>query len=138
MKVQALNTRKNELGSSNPNRNEISEPVLITSNVVGGVARVKGHTENAILAMGFADAGVFRPGMIRPRRGTRHNVPLYRWSTIAFTPFMPLARAMGSATSTVEIGRAMIAAALGEHVGEPQKLRLDSGDINALAKRMPT
>ena len=100
-------------------------------------ARVKGRAENAILGMGFRSAVVFRPGMIVPRRGLRHNVRLYGVTTMILLPFLPLLRALGRATSTVEIGRAMIAAALGGHVGEPPKQRLDSKDINELAKRAP-
>ncbi len=100
-------------------------------------ARVKGRAENAILGMGFADAVVFRPAMIRPRRGLRHNVGLYRVTTAALTPFFPLFRLFGSATSTVEIGRAMIAAAQGRSVGDPPKRRLDSRDINRLAELAP-
>jgi len=104
-------------------------------------ARVKGRTENAILAMGFADAVVFRPGMIAPRRGLRHNVRLYRVVTAMMWPAMPLLRVLGMATSTVELGRAMIAVALGEkaageQVGEPKKC-LGCADINELAKRAP-
>ncbi len=101
-------------------------------------ARVKGRTENAILGMGFADAVVFRPGIIVPQRGLRHNVRLYGVMTTLFTPLIPVARAMRQATSTGEIGRAMIAAALGHHVGQVKKARLDSSDINALARLCPT
>jgi uncharacterized protein YbjT (DUF2867 family) len=100
-------------------------------------ARVKGKAENAILGMGFRDAVAFRPGMIVPRRGLRHNVTLYRWSTYFMFPVLPLLRALGMATSTVEIGRAMIAAALGERVGEPPLRRLTSKEINELARRAP-
>lgn len=97
-------------------------------------ARVKGRTENDILGMGFRSAVVFRPGMIRPRRGLEHNVRLYGIMTTLMTPLLPVFRAFGSATSTEEIGKAMIAAALGKSVGDPPKQRLDSGDINELAR----
>lgn len=100
-------------------------------------ARVKGRTENDLLAQGFGRTVIFRPGMIRPMRGVRHNVPLYRWSTTLMTPLMPVFRAAGQATSTVELGRAMIAAALGKTVGDPPKVRLESKDINALALLAP-
>lgn len=97
-------------------------------------ARVKGRAENAILGMGFRSAFAFRPAMIQPKRGLKHNVVLYRAITAVLTPFLPLFRPLGAATSTVEIGRAMIAAALGKTIGDPPKQRLDSKDINALAK----
>jgi uncharacterized protein YbjT (DUF2867 family) len=100
-------------------------------------ARVKGRAENAILAMGFRDAVVFRPAMIETRRGLKHSVKLYGWVTLALTPLRPLLRALGNATSTEEIGKAMIAFALGEGIGDPPKPRLDSGEINALARRVP-
>lgn len=96
-------------------------------------ARVKGKTENAVIDMGFARTLVFRPGAIVAKRGIRHNVRLYGLSSV----LGPLMRPFGLATSTVEIGRAMIAAVLGRSVGEPPKIRLDSADINALAKLMP-
>lgn len=49
----------------------------------------------------------------------------------------PLMRPFGQATSTVEIGRALIAATLGKSVGQPERVRLDSADINELAKLAP-
>lgn len=100
-------------------------------------ARVKGRAENAILSMGFRDAVVFRPAMIEPRKGLKHSVKLYGWVTTALFPLRPLLRASGNATSTEEIGKAMIAFALGETLGDPPKQRLDSGEINALARRLP-
>jgi uncharacterized protein YbjT (DUF2867 family) len=98
-------------------------------------ARIKGRTENAVQAMGFMDAIVFRPAMIVPKRGLRHNVRLYGLLTAAMAPLLPLIRALGGATSTEEIGLAMIAAAQGRLVGDPPKQRLHSRDINELAKQ---
>lgn len=96
-------------------------------------AKVKGRTESAILEMGFRRALVFRPGMIVAKRGIRHSVRLYG----LFSALGPLARPFGMATSTIEIGRALIAALFGGAVGEPEKVRLESPDINALAKLAP-
>ncbi len=96
-------------------------------------ARVKGKTENAILQLGFARALVFRPGTIVAKRGIQHSVRLYAWSSL----FAPLMRPFGLATSTVEIGRALIAAIAGRSVGTPAKTRLDSADINELAALAP-
>lgn len=93
-------------------------------------ARVKGRTENAVLGMGFARAIVFRPGAIVTKRGIKHSVRLYGWSAL----LGPLMRPFGLATSTVEIGRALIAAVLGKNAGQAEKVRLDSAEINELAK----
>ena len=101
-------------------------------------ARVKGRAENAILGMGFAGAIVFRPGVIVPKRGIRHSVRLYGITTTLLRPFLPLVRALRSATSTVEIGKAMIAFACGRNLGDPPKRRLDSKDINELARLAPS
>ncbi|HEX4191289.1 MAG TPA: hypothetical protein VHZ06_09880 [Marmoricola sp.] len=40
-------------------------------------ARVKGETENDLLALPF-DAYMFRPGIIQPLHGIRSKTPLYR------------------------------------------------------------
>lgn len=93
-------------------------------------ARVKGRAENAILAQGFASALVFRPGAIAAKRGVRHSVPLYALSAL----LAPLMRLFGQATSTIEIGRAAIAAVLGKTITDSNKRRLSSADINELAK----
>jgi len=78
-------------------------------------ARVRGATENALLALPF-EAYVLRPGYIQP------------WTSR--TPFYPvLRRLMPSAVTTTEqIGRAMIAIA--DH-GAPKRV-LGAADINAL------
>lgn len=99
-------------------------------------ARIKGRTENAILGLGFRDAVVLRPGVIVPRRGVRHSIRLYGWMAAAARPLLPILRALGVATSTAEIGRAMIAAALGERLDYPPRQRLRSKDINDLAARL--
>lgn len=91
-------------------------------------ARVKGMAERAILGLGFARALVFRPGGIVTSRGIQHNVLAYRLGNL----LAPLGRPFGMTTSTVEIGRAFIAAALGRAV-EGDKTTLDSRDINSLA-----
>ncbi|MCA9539737.1 MAG: NAD(P)H-binding protein [Myxococcales bacterium] len=92
-------------------------------------ARVKGRTENALSAMGFADVIHFRPALIRPMRGSKPRGTAYVITYAILGVFMPLFRLFGGATSTVEIGRAMIAAAQGK---SEQKV-LDSPAINRLA-----
>lgn len=91
-------------------------------------ARVKGKTEVDVLNLGFSRALVFRPGAIVTSRGIKHSVWAYKLSDV----FGPLMRPFGLATSTVEIGRAFIAAALGRPV-EGDKTTLESPDINKLA-----
>lgn len=96
-------------------------------------ARVKGRAENAVLDAGFARSVIFRPGAIVARRGIKHSVRLYGLSSL----LAPLMRPFGMATSTVEIGRAMIAAVLGKHLGEPGQVRFESAGINKLAMACP-
>ncbi len=93
-------------------------------------ARVKGRTENAILALAFKRIFIFRPGTIVAKRGVKHNVSAYAFSSI----FAPLMRPFGLATSTVEIGRAFIAAVLMSDDVRLDHVRYNSADINRLAK----
>ena len=89
-------------------------------------ARVKGKTENALKEMGFGSLYLFRPGIIQPVRGDKaHGIGARMASTLVF----PIVRLFGGATSNVEIGDAMIAAAL----GVAEKQILSSRDINELA-----
>jgi uncharacterized protein YbjT (DUF2867 family) len=92
-------------------------------------ARVKGRTENALLALPL-DAYMFRPGFIRARRGSRSKTPLYRALYAVLGPLYPvLARLAPTHVTTAEnVGRAMIAAAA---VGYPKRV-LENPDINAL------
>lgn len=97
-------------------------------------ARVKGKTENAVKAIGFGGVTLFRPAFIRPLRGSKPRGALYRILNPLLLALYPLLRTIGQATSTVEIGRAMIAAA----AGSSQKQVLDSPAINRLAATVPT
>jgi uncharacterized protein YbjT (DUF2867 family) len=89
-------------------------------------ARVRGATENALLALPF-EAYVLRPGHIQPRTS---RTPFYRLAYVVARPFYPvLRRLMPSAVTTTEqIGRAMIAIA--DH-GAPKRV-LGAADISAL------
>jgi hypothetical protein len=93
-------------------------------------ARVKGKTENAILALPL-NAYMFRPGFIRPRPGVHSKTPLYRALYAVAGPLYPLLKriAPGSVTTSENMGRAMIAAATR---GYPKRI-LENPDINALA-----
>ena len=97
-------------------------------------ARVKGKTENAILALPL-DAYMFRPGFIRPRPG---GVAPKAW----YGALYPLARVLypllhalapRHMTTAEHVGRAMIAAAAS---GYPKRL-LENADIDALAASLP-
>ena len=92
-------------------------------------ARVKGRTENALLAMPF-QAYMFRPGFIQPMHGAVSKVRLYR---AIYTVLRPLTAGLvrfapGVATTTQQIGRAMLRVA---REGSPKRV-LESRDIAAL------
>src|SRR5687767_13705682 len=55
-------------------------------------ARVKGRTENALLALPFKAAYMFRPGYIQPLHGIRSKTRLYRVGAAVVAPFVPLLR----------------------------------------------
>jgi len=100
----------------------------------GGVmwARVKGQTENALLAMPFKAAYMFRPGIIQPKRGVRSKTPLYQFFIVLAAPVFPLLRRLFPrlVTTTVELGRGMIAVVekgYARHILDPE-------DINRLAR----
>jgi len=94
-------------------------------------ARVKGKTENMILATGFQDAYMFRPGIILPERGIRSRTPLYNALYMLLRPFHGILKKRESVTTTTAVGRAMIHSVL-----SPQKKKiLDGADINELAAK---
>ena len=96
-------------------------------------ARVKGETENALLALPFRAVYVFRPAFIQPVRGVRSRTDAYRAFYRVMTPVAPVLRLLlpWYWTSTARLGRAMIAAAI---EGAPRRI-LGSRDINRLARR---
>ena len=73
-------------------------------------ARVKGETENALLAMGFKGAYMFRPGMIVPMDGIKSKTAAYRIPYMVMTPLLPLLLRMFPkyVTTTEQVGRAML------------------------------
>lgn len=93
-------------------------------------ARVKGATENALLALPFKAAYMFRPGIIRPLHGIRSKTALYQTFYTLFRPFLGLMAwlAPNSLTSTEQMGKAMINAV---QDGAPQR-HLENRDINRL------
>jgi nucleoside-diphosphate-sugar epimerase len=122
------------LHASNPN---------MTFNYVSGVgtdssengrqmwARIKGKTENDLLALGFKQAYMFRPGGIIPKRGVRSSTKLYQFFIDYFTWFLHLIAWINpnAITDTERIGQAMINA----HLKGCNTTILTPKDINALA-----
>ena len=91
-------------------------------------ARVKGRTENALLALPFR-AYMLRPGMIVPKDGIRSRTGWYNFFYTIATPFNPLLeRLTGSVTTTRKVGQAMIAIAR----TRPEKRIWETRDINSL------
>jgi len=96
-------------------------------------ARVKGATENALLAMPFKAVYVFRPGFVQPLHGITSRTKLYRVFYSILEPLYPVLKALlpKYITTTETIGRAMIEAAA--H-GSARRIH-ENPDINALGNR---
>lgn len=92
-------------------------------------ARIKGKTENALLALPF-QAYVFRPGYIQPLHGITSRTKLYRALYAIGAPLYPILKRLAPtyATTTEQIGLAMIAIA---KRGAPTRV-LGSREINAI------
>lgn len=92
-------------------------------------ARVKGRTENALLALPLK-AVMFRPGAIAPLHGEVSKTPSYRLFYTLLGPLLPGLKAFfpGYITSTEQLGRAMLAVA---RQGSPKPV-LESADIERL------
>lgn len=90
-------------------------------------ARVKGKTENDLLALGFKAAYMFRPGYIHPMRGIKSKTPLYNALYAVLKPMYGLLKRMPKyVTDNSTIGRAMIGVALHGY----SRNVLESIDIN--------
>lgn len=94
-------------------------------------ARVKGKTENDLLAMPFKAAYMFRPGFIQPMKGIKSATKLYNAIYVVFKPLYPLLKTISpnGVTSTVQLGLAMINVTLEGH----EKKVLQAKEINELA-----
>lgn len=92
-------------------------------------ARVKGATENALLALPL-EAYMFRPGYIQPLHGITSRTRWYRLAYVVTVPFYPVLRRLlpSAVTTTEQIGKAMITVA---ERGAPKRI-LGPADINAL------
>lgn len=73
-------------------------------------ARVKGRTENALLALPL-ESYMFRPGYIQPMKGVRSKTRLYQWAYNVVAPLYPLFKRVAPrhVVTTEEVGRAMVA-----------------------------
>jgi len=94
-------------------------------------ARVKGKTENAILALpliGF----MFRPGFIKARPGAKSKTLLYRLLYVIGEPLYPVLKRIAPThvTTSENLGRAMIAVAT---VGYSKQI-LENSDINKIGE----
>ena len=91
-------------------------------------ARVKGATENALLALPFKAAYMFRPAAIVPLHGIKSKTTLYRALYAVIAPLLPFlySAAPKYVTTTEQVGRAMLTVA---KRGAPQHV-LENIDIN--------
>ncbi len=93
-------------------------------------ARVKGRTENALLALPFRAAFMFRPAFIQPVKGVRSKTGWYQAIYTIIAPLSPVLHRLFPqvSTTTASLGRALIQVAA---VGYSKPI-LYSRDINAL------
>ncbi|MEZ5014381.1 MAG: epimerase [Chitinophagales bacterium] len=92
-------------------------------------ARVKGKTENDLLQLGFADAYMFRPGMIEPMKGMKNTYRVLRVLGFLFPVFRVLSPKHYVKLS--QLGDAMIAVTVKGY----NKKVLDCMDIKEVAKQ---
>ena len=94
-------------------------------------AKVKGATENALMALPFRGVYCFRPGYIQPLHGVKSKVGWYSamYTIVGWVEPLLMRAAPGFVTTTEAVGRAMLKVA---RDGWPQKV-LESRDINAAA-----
>ncbi|MCB9764984.1 MAG: epimerase [Alphaproteobacteria bacterium] len=92
-------------------------------------ARVKGEAEQALLAMPWTSAHMFRPALILPRKGVNSGVRSYRilYATLGWAFSLLKAVAPAYITTTEELGRALIHVA---RDGHPKSI-LEGADIHA-------
>ena len=95
-------------------------------------ARVKGETENALLALPFRAAYMLRPAYIQPLHGIRSSNGLTRVLYAAMGPAYPVWKALFPkyVTTTEELGRAMLQVA--KH-GAARKV-LENDELAALGR----
>jgi len=69
-------------------------------------ARVKGKTENDLQKLGFRHTYLFRPGILKPTKGLKNTLSVYKW-TGWLAPIVETL-APNSISSLTQLGRAMI------------------------------
>lgn len=93
-------------------------------------ARVKGKTENALLALPFKAAYMLRPAYIQPMKGIRSRTRIYNIFYTILKPLYPILKAFPKiVTNTEKVGKAMIKIVLMNY----DKKVLENIDINRLA-----
>jgi uncharacterized protein YbjT (DUF2867 family) len=94
--------------------------------------RVRGKTENALLALPFRAVYILRPGMIQPLDGIKSKTPAYRIFYSLMKPVLPLLRKAlpDQVITTSQVGSAMLNLV---RRGAPQRV-LGSGAINRLSR----
>ena len=92
-------------------------------------ARVKGQTENALLALPFKAAYMLRPAAIQPMHGIKSKTRSYRILYSVMAPLLPPLRAIfpNYVTTTEQLGRVMVS--LAKHGNG--KAILEARDINS-------
>jgi uncharacterized protein YbjT (DUF2867 family) len=97
-------------------------------------ARIKGETENALLALPFKAAFMLRPGLIQPLHGIRSKTRSYRLLYAALKPLLPILKQLFPAyvLSTEQIGRVMLSLAKD---GYPKAV-LETPDILTVSRRL--
>jgi uncharacterized protein YbjT (DUF2867 family) len=95
--------------------------------------RVRGKTENALLALPFRGVYIFRPGMIQPLDGIQSKTQAYRIFYSVFKPVLPLLRRAlpNQIVTTAQMGQAMLNAV---RRGANKRV-LEAQDIAALSRR---
>ncbi len=92
-------------------------------------ARVKGKTENELLALGFKDAYAVRPGYLQPTPGLKNTHPYYAYVKWMYPVFKVLMPAFFS--TLAELGQAMLALTIKGY----EKKHIEVKDILLLAKQ---
>jgi uncharacterized protein YbjT (DUF2867 family) len=95
-------------------------------------ARVKGRTENAVMALPFAGAYALRPAMIQPMHGVQSKTGWYPAMYVLLNPVLTIARRTAPAcvTTTEDVGKAMLELAARGH----GRGVIENREINELAK----
>jgi len=94
-------------------------------------ARVKGKTENDLLALPFKKAYMFRPAFIQPMKGLRSKTRLYNVMYTIFKPFYFILKHFNSfVTNTDVFAKAMV---LTVRYGYEKNI-LENSDINKIVR----